>query len=290
MNSASLTEHHGINSRRRTRPVLDKSQQARRGRLPAFTLIELLVVVAVLAILIAVLLPALGGARQATLRSASASNQRQLGVMLAAYAGDHQDRVPLGFSLGPGEGWKQYNYLLRTNPTSGRASMRWMGLLYEYGMLESPEAFYCPAEQDPLMQFDTENNPWPPDETAPLGKSTRVGYGTRPMIGWPFPSDRPRPRGMPRLSDLRPGAAILADLIHKPERLDVRHQNGINATRSDGSVAWRDRTILDRVEVDGITWADTADTGFDTAFNDLMLSTEPDTDRPRGLWAAIDQN
>jgi prepilin-type N-terminal cleavage/methylation domain-containing protein len=262
----------------------------RRARCRAFTLIELLVVVAVIAILVAVLLPALNGARVAALRSASASNQRQLGVSLAAYAGDHEGRVPLGFSLGPGEGWKQYNYLLRTNPANGRAGMRWMGLLYEHNLFATPEAFYCPAEQDPLMQFDTEDNPWPPDETAPLGKSTRVGYGTRPIVGWPFPSDAPQPPGMPRLGDLRPGTAILADLMHKPERLDLRHRSGINASVADGSVSWRGREVLDAVEVDGLAWANTANTGFDTAFNDLFLSDDPQTSRPRGLWAALDTN
>lgn len=267
-----------------------RTDRDRRPRgLGGFTLIELLVVVSALAVLIALLLPAFGGARSASLRVASMSNQRQLAVAIMHYADESQGRVPLGYSLGPGEGWKQYNYLLRTNPTSGTPAMRWMGLLYEHGAFTSPEAFYCPAERDPLMQYDTEDNPWPPDGTAPPGKSTRVGYGTRPMIGWPFPSDTPQPEGMPRLSQLSPRKAILADLIHKPERLAYRHREGVNVTHADGSLRWQPRSVLDSTSVEGMIWAETANTGFSTDFNPLFLSLDPETGQDRGLWAALDR-
>lgn len=276
------------------REPFSRDSERRRARIPSaarhgFTLIELLVVVSIIAVLISILLPALGAARAASLRVASMSNQRQLATAVVFYANAFRDRVPLGFSLGPGEGWKQYNYLLRTNPTSSPPSMRWMGLLYQHGAFESPEAFYCPAEQDPLMQFDTDDNPWPPDESAPAGKSTRIGYGARPLVGWPFPSDAPQPQAMPRLSELKAGTAILADLIHKPERLTRRHQTGINVTHADSSVRWVPRAALDRVNVDGITWADTDNTGFNTDFNPLFLSQDPDTGEDRGLWAALDR-
>jgi len=265
----------------------DKATRAGGG---GFTLIELLVVVAVIAVLIGVLLPALAGARSASQRVASMNNQKQLTVALMVYADDADGRVPLGFSLGPGEGWKQYNYLVRTNPANGAPSMRWMGLLYERGLFDSPRAYFCPAEQDDLMSFDTAENPWPPDDTAPPGKSTRIGYGTRPMIGWPFPSDRPRPEGMPRKSRLAPRLAIVADLIHKPERLATRHGDGVHVTHADGSARWQPRSAIDAVVVGGMTWADTDNTGFDTAFNALFLSEDPATGRDRGLWAALDRN
>lgn len=259
----------------------------------AFTLVELLVVIAIVALLIGVLLPALEGARRAGLRSVSASNQRQLVLGIVTYAHDNDDRVPLGYSLGPAPGWKQYNYLLRTNPPGGNPSLRWMGLLWEAGALETPEAFYCPAERDPLMSFDTEDNPWPPDETAPPGKSTRIGYGVRPLVGWPFPSDAPRPTNLPRLQSLRNGSAIVADLIHKPERLDLRHTTGVNASLADGSSHWVHKEALERVDVDGVTWSDAANTGFnvgfDVGFNDMMLSQDPASGEDRGLWRALDR-
>jgi len=54
----------------------------------AFTLIELLVVVAVLALLVATLLPALAGARRSAQGVACLSNMRQLAIAQAAYAAD----------------------------------------------------------------------------------------------------------------------------------------------------------------------------------------------------------
>ncbi len=60
----------------------------------AFTLIELLVVVSIIALLIAILLPALGAARNAAIRIQCASNVRQIHMGAAAYATDHNGRYP----------------------------------------------------------------------------------------------------------------------------------------------------------------------------------------------------
>lgn len=67
----------------------------------AFTLIELLVVVAVLAILISILLPALSSARRGGITVACLSNMRQLQLAQLLYANDHDGQL-VDFGLGHG--------------------------------------------------------------------------------------------------------------------------------------------------------------------------------------------
>ncbi len=59
-----------------------------------FTLIELLVVIAIIAVLMAVLLPALGGARKLARRTVCMANVRRLAVSIRLYADNNDGKLP----------------------------------------------------------------------------------------------------------------------------------------------------------------------------------------------------
>src|ERR1035441_10159967 len=89
---------------------------ARRHFQNAFTLIELLVVIAIIAILAALLLPALARAKEKALRINCVSNLKQWSLAEQIYATDHDDAIPRDGTADNGQ------YAPDTSATTGAGS------------------------------------------------------------------------------------------------------------------------------------------------------------------------
>lgn len=134
----------------------------RRGHRPwpareagrAFTLVELLVVVAVLALLLAILMPALRGARVQAQRVQCLSNLRQLGTALQMYAADHRGRaMPLAYTTSDVIGEGPPLYWWGTNDEAGVDHSRGFTWMYLQSDLRAASVYECPAQPVGSYEF-----------------------------------------------------------------------------------------------------------------------------------------
>jgi hypothetical protein len=177
------------------------------------------VVLAVVAVLTALILPAMGQVRENVHRVVCSSNQRQLGLAMFAYAADFKDSIPVARELS--ENGKPEELMA----ARGRNVGDWdgVGLLFSEGYCSAPDCFYCPSHHgehsyEPDRWFDTDADPL-------YSNFHYAGH-----IEWD--GDKRR-----RLSD-GDRLVLLTDSFREPS--DVNHNTGMNILRGDGSVRYFD--------------------------------------------------
>jgi prepilin-type N-terminal cleavage/methylation domain-containing protein len=138
---------------------------ARPSHPRGFTLIELVVVIAIVAILAALLLPALASTKEQSQRAACLSNLRQIGIAIRAYADDNSGNIPYGPVSPPF--LNPYDFYPSTGAPTSLISLAsgapvGLGLMLQGALASQPKVLFCPGSDQPL------------NEDAAL---TQVGFG-----------------------------------------------------------------------------------------------------------------
>ena len=129
------------------------ARHRRSCALPAFTLIELLVVISIIALLIGILLPALGAARDTARQAVCLSNQRQVAVAMNTYVVENKEFFPAAYVY-PAQSWDgtgkaklRWNLADQQGSNPPEGYLHWSYTLFAGGSLGS-DAFTCPTMEN----------------------------------------------------------------------------------------------------------------------------------------------
>jgi len=253
-------------------------QYERASSQPGFTLIELLVVIAIIAILAAMLLPALSMAKEKARSISCINNLKQIGMGLVMYSDDNNDfLVPAEYDVRNGaryqEGWPTLLYNGKYLPAEKSGTF--------YTVASGSMVFRCPSALPKVYRFGpaSRDDPegamaWPyPSESGTKRFHIDCWYGINGSTGnpqkWPFvriPMDKSHSSRLNKLSNAgrfsRMPTVFDGWWIHngKDERVNARHskKNRTNILFFDDSVKTYDTfkipSVRDKTQGEDIQW------------------------------------
>lgn len=223
-----------------------------------FTLIELLVVIAIIAMLLAILMPALGSVKERAKRVVCGNQLKQMGIGIATYATDQGDKLPDPYFRGVFPWQSFFAYQINPNATDENdkitSSPYNLGYLFDADIINNPKVFYCPSALKNDDEFGiywryedyVGNLSWPftSDPDRYHANNVRVSYSY-------VPQSKTRMEQVDgtyvheittRMSKLDNRAVMLTDVLSTldslPHKAGRKKPSGVNALFGDSSVSF----------------------------------------------------